>query len=88
MRLKPGFVISKAGEDYVAVPTGEAGKTFNGLVRNNDTAAFLMEKLQKECTEDDLVQALLEAYEVEEKQVREDVVKFLNIVKEAGMLAE
>lgn len=51
-------------------------------------AAFLMEKLQKECTEDDLVQALLEAYEVEEKQAREDVVKFLNIVKEAGMLAE
>ena len=51
------------------------------MVRNNDTAAFLMEKLQKECTEDDLVQALLEAYEVEEKQAREDVVKFLNIVK-------
>lgn len=87
MKLKQGFVLSKAGEDYVAVATGEAGKTFHGLVRNNQTAAFLMEQLKNECSEDDLVQALLDNYEVDEETAKRDVEQFVRIIGEAGMLA-
>lgn len=85
MKLKSGFVVSKAGDDYVAVATGEAGKTFNGLVRNNATAAFLLEQLQKECSEDELVAALLEAYEVDEETARKDVKAFVKTIEDAGM---
>lgn len=86
MRLKPGFVLSKAGEEYVAVATGEAGKTFNGLVRNNATAAFLMEQLKTEHTEEELVDVLLENYEVERERAEQDVKNFIKIIEEAGML--
>lgn len=86
MKLKEGFVLSKAGEDYVAVATGEAGKTFQGLVRNNATAAFLLEKLKKECSEEELTAALLEEYEVPEETAKADVRKFVEIIEEAGML--
>lgn len=88
MRLKSGFVVSKAGEDYVAVATGEAGKDFHGLVRNNETAAFLLEQLKKEKTEEELVQALLARYEVTEEKAREDVKVFVETIEKAGMLAE
>ncbi len=88
MRLKSGFVVSKAGEDYVAVATGEAGKDFHGLVRNNETAAFLLEQLKKEKTEEELVQALLAQYEVTEEKAREDVKVFVETIEKAGMLAE
>lgn len=86
MKLKPGFVISKAGDDYVAVPTGEAGKTFHGLVRNNSTAAFLLEQLKTEHSMDELVAKLLETYEVEEEQAQQDVEHFVDIIRQAGML--
>lgn len=86
MKLKKGFVVSKAGDDYVAVATGEAGQTFHGLVRNNATAAFLMEQLQKECSEEDLVAALLEQYEVDEATAVRDVQAFVETIREAGML--
>lgn len=88
MRLKSGFVLSKAGADYVAVATGEAGKDFHGLVRNNETAAFLLEQLKQEKTEEELVQSLFDTYEVTEEQAREDVKKFVETIEKAGMLAE
>jgi hypothetical protein len=87
MKLKEGFVLSKAGEEYVAVATGEAGKSFNGLVRNNATAAFLLNKLKKECSEEDLVNALLEEYEVSRENAEKDVKNFVKIINDAGMLA-
>jgi hypothetical protein len=77
MRLQKGFVLSKAGEDYVAVATGEASKYFNGLIRNNATASYLFEQLQQEKTEEDLVQALLTRYEVGEERARNDVHTFI-----------
>lgn len=88
MKLKKGFVLSKAGDDYVAVATGEAGKTFHGLVRNNATAAFLFERLKQECSEEELVQALLDAYEVDRETAGKDVRTFLNTIGDAGMLEE
>ncbi len=88
MKLKKGFIVSKAGDDYVAVATGEAGKSFHGMVRNNVTAAFLLEQLQKDCTEDDLVNALLDAYDVEEENARRDVQAFIKTIQDAGMLEE
>lgn len=86
MRLKRGFVSSKAGEDYVAVATGEASKNFNGLIRNNATASFLFEQLQKETSEEELVQALLARYEVEEEIARNDVSTFVEKLQKEHLL--
>lgn len=86
MKLKKGFVLSKAGDDYVAVATGEAGKTFKGLVRNNATAAFLFEQLKEERSKEDLIKALLDTYEVDAETAEKDVSTFLNTIQEAGIL--
>ena len=43
MKLKSGIVIEKAGDEYVAVATGEAAKSFNGIIRNNKRANFILE---------------------------------------------
>lgn len=86
MKLKEGFVLHKAGEDYVVVATGELSKTFNGLIRNNAIAAFLYEQLLDERTEEELVQALLVKYEVEESRARRDIAEFIEKLAGAGIL--
>lgn len=40
MKLKDGFIITKNGNDYIAVAAGEAGKAFNGMIKMNGTAAL------------------------------------------------
>ena len=86
MKLKDGIVMEKSGEDYVAVATGKAGRSFNGLIRNNKTADFLFHELQSEKTEDELVQALLKKYEVSEELARKDVRRIIGIIRDAGLL--
>ena len=86
MKLKNGMVMEKSGEDYVTVATGEAGKTSNGLIRNNKTADFLFRELLNERTEDELVQALLQKYDVPEELARTDVRRIVGIIRDAGLL--
>lgn len=88
MKLKEGFVLQKVGDDHVAVATGKASKSFNGLIRNNDTAAFIFEKLLQEITEEELIFAVLQKYDAPEEVVRPDVKDLLQKLREAGILDE
>ena len=41
IKIKEGFLLRKVAGDHVVVPVGEAGKVFHGMIRLNDTGAFL-----------------------------------------------
>lgn len=74
-----------AGE-YVLVPTGETATKLYGLMTLNESGVMLWQKLQSECSEDDLVAALKAEYEVDEATARQDVEKFIAKLTEVGVL--
>lgn len=86
MKLKSGIIIERTGDEYVAVATGEAAKNFNGLVRNNKTANFIFEQLQTEKTEDELIEALLNKYDVSREKAAKDVASLIAKIREAGLI--
>lgn len=87
MKIDKDFTIQKVGNSFVAVPVGETSKNFHGMVRLNATGAFLWGKLtEAEQTEDSLVAALLEEYEVDEATARDDVQKLIASLKEGKIL--
>ena len=86
MKLKSGIVIEKAGDEYVAVATGEAAKSFNGIIRNNKTANFIIEQLKEEKSEEQLVEALLEHYDVSREKAQADVHALVVKIREAGLI--
>ena len=57
MKLKTGFITHTIGKEQMMVATGPAGKDFHGLVRSNETAAFIVDCLKKETTEEEIVAA-------------------------------
>ena len=86
MKLKDGMVLGHVdGEDF-AIATGKAMKHFNGVIHNNPAAAFLFELLQTEQTEDSLVAALTEKYDVDADTARADVREMLDTLRAAGVL--
>lgn len=86
MKLKEGFITYNTGDENLLVATGEAGKSFNGIVRNNETAAFIAELLKNEITEEEIVNRILDTYDVDEKTAKKDVRKLLDTFKREGFL--
>lgn len=88
MRLKEGFILHRIGEEHMAVATGEAGEQFNGIVRNNETAAYIFELLQQETTEEAVVEAMSQRYDAPKEKIAQDVRNMIGQIREAGFLHE
>lgn len=86
MRINPDFTIQKVGGSYVAVPVGETSKSFHAMIRLNETGAFLWHQLdQKDCTEAELVEALLQEYDVDRAVAARDVHALVVQMQERGL---
>jgi len=88
MKLKNGFIMTELGEEYVLIPTGEPAAGFHGVIRLNDTGAFLAKQLKDDVTEETLTEALMAEYEVLPEIVRRDVVAVLEKLRAAGLIEE
>lgn len=88
MKRKEGFILRQMGSQYVAVAVGEVSKEFNGLVRMNGSGAFLWECLAENQSNEQLIQALMEKYEIEEEEATDGVEIFLTEIRKAGLLYE
>ena len=86
MKLKNGFVTRNVGNAQIMVATG--GASFPGMVRSNPTAAFIVNCLQKETTQDAIVEAMLEKYDAPREVLEADVEKILGKLREIGALDE
>ena len=87
MKIKNGFVIRKVGGERVVVPVGEMSKTFHGMVRLNETGAFLWKKLSEaDITLDELVDAMLKEYEVDRETAAQDAARLVEQFSENGIL--
>lgn len=88
MKLKDGIVTNSIDGESFAIATGKAAREFNGLIKNNPSAAFIFELLKTEQTEDSIVAAMLEKYEVDESSVRADVKELLELLKSKNLIEE
>ena len=88
MHVLPGFVVREIAGETIAIPAGAAARELSGLLALNGSGQFLFELLQTEQTEDSLVNAMLETYEIDEATARADVVEFVEILRNSGVLAE
>ena len=88
MKIKDGFVLEEVGGSYIAVAVGERASSFSGLVRMNGTGAFLWNFMKdKDVSEDELVTAVLEAYEgVTREMAEKDITTFVAKLRDGGIL--
>lgn len=87
MRINPDFTMQKVGSTYVAVPVGEASKHFHAMINLNGTAAFLWSKMaEKDCTQEELVKALLAEYDVSREVAEQDVARVVELLRENHIL--
>ncbi|MBQ7415718.1 MAG: PqqD family protein [Oscillospiraceae bacterium] len=88
MHIVPGFVVRQIAGETIAIPAGPAARELSGLLALNGSGKVLFDLLQTEQSEADLVQALLDNYEIDADTAQADVAEFLGILRSNGVLIE
>ena len=86
MKLIDGLVLTEVGDEWVAVPTGEASDVLHGIVRLNKTAKFVWDGLAEGLSEDELVARMLDVYDVDGATAAEAVSKVIDQLRSAQLI--
>ena len=84
MKLKSGFITHESGDEHITVTAGTTA--FNGLIRSNQTAGFIIECLKESTSKEAIIEKLLEKYDVSSEQVTKDVEKILDALQQIGAI--
>ena len=86
MKIKDGFVVREIAGECVVIALGEASKSFNGMIKLNESARILWECLEKGCETEDMIAAILAAYDVDRDTAEKDVVRLICTLRGANIL--
>lgn len=86
MKIKDGFVMREVAGQNVAIATGEASKTFHGMVKLNATGARIWQGIVNGETVEEIATSLADTYQVSQEQAAQDVVSFVQKMKDQGLV--
>lgn len=77
MKIKKELICRQIANEYFLVPVGQTVYETNGLFAMTELGGFLWNLLPTANSVDELVQAVLQDYEVDEATARADIQEFL-----------
>ena len=87
MRLKEHFSIRNLGGEYMMVSNSGSGMDYTRVVTLHHTAAFLVESvIQKDLTEEDVIDLLVEKYDVARDVAAKDVQALVGTLLKEGLV--
>lgn len=85
MRLKDTFITHDSQEGQILI---DVSNSFAGLLRSNQTAAFIIDCLGKDTTKEQLVDRLYERYDASRDVLEHDTEEILEKLRKIGALEE
>ena len=86
MKLNPKFLTHETKGEHITVST--TGTKFNGLIRSNPTAAFIVESLKTDTTESAVVDKILAKYDVDRNTAEKDVANIIGKLRSIGAVID
>lgn len=86
MKIKKELVKRTIAGDTILVPVGKTVYESNGLFILNGVGAFLWDILPEAESEEELLQAVLERYDVQPEQAARDIRTFLDKLMQMNIL--
>ena len=85
MKLKDTCITHDSDGEQILLDTSSS---FAGLIRNNKTAAFIVECLKEDITEENIVEAMFEKYDAPKEVLAKDVSDVIEKLRKVGALDE
>lgn len=85
MKLKDTYITHDSDGEQILLDTSSS---FAGLIRNNKTAAFIVECLKEDTTQEKIVEAMFEKYDAPKDVLAKDVSEVIGKLRKVGALDE
>ena len=75
------FEIIKIADDNMAIPIGEEATSFHGIVALSEPAAFVLELLNKPHSFEELVEELINEYDIDRAKAEREMKEIIDVFK-------
>lgn len=86
MKLNPKFLTHETKGEHITVST--TGTKFNGLIRSNPTAAFIVESMKADTNESKIVDKILAKYDIDRTTAEKDVADIIGKLRSIGAVID
>ena len=87
MKLRSDIVTSKVNDEYITLFSGDGAKASNCMIRSNGTAAFILECLKEDVTEEQILGKLKQNYKGDEELMKNDIKNIIKRLTDAGLIS-
>lgn len=88
MRLKGEFVLREVAGEIIAIPVGKTALDFNGMLCINAVSAEIWKGLQEGKTKAEILENILEEFDVSQEEAAADLDVFLRQLSENNLLED
>ncbi len=87
MKVKDNLVFQEVADEKIVVPVGTESENIGGIIKLNETGAFLWKILsKKDVTREELIDILCEEFHIERGTAKEDIDAFIKELSIMGCL--
>lgn len=87
MKIKKGFVLEKVGDSYLACATGKLAREFSGLVKLNETGAFIWSVFaEADVSADEAAERVIAEFDISKDIALADINAFVENLKKNGII--
>ncbi len=84
MKRNPHFLVHISGNQTIVVPSADAG--FSGVVKGNETLGTILKLLDKDTTEEEIINTMKAEYDAPSGQIEKDVHNVIERLRKIGAI--
>ncbi len=88
MKIKEGYDTYSVDEDHLMLLISYEPDEFNGILRSNEVAQFVIDCLREETSKEEILEKMIETYEGDPGLMKEDIDMVLDNLRTVGILEE
>lgn len=86
LKIRTGFVLREIANQTIAVPIGQRTSDIHGVISLSESGALLWNELSKGTDKENLVNILLDTYEIDRETASNDIDDFIKGLFEQGVM--
>lgn len=86
MKIKPNFALRNIADEWIVIPRGSSAINFSATVLLNDVGAFIWRVLENGATFDEIIEKIMEEYDVEKATASSDLLAFIDKMKNVDVI--